>query len=86
MSRKNENCQIISISGLDTQALIHKLHYTKTNENVKTLVMHVGVVNCKNGYTVTKRIWQEIGDAAKKCFPNASISFSSILPLKNEPV
>ncbi|KAK7461595.1 hypothetical protein BaRGS_00038639, partial [Batillaria attramentaria] len=79
-----DKCQVISISGLDRAGLLKRLRCMEPTDVVTTLVLHIGINDCKRGYLLAKKSWRDIISAARRCFPAAEIYMSSILPMNTE--
>ncbi|KAK7479439.1 hypothetical protein BaRGS_00029356, partial [Batillaria attramentaria] len=80
MAVSTEKTQVISISGLDRAGLIQRLNGTEPNTKVKTVVVHVGINDCKRGRVLAKTAWRGVINSTKRCFPQATIFMSSVLP------
>ncbi|KAK7497602.1 hypothetical protein BaRGS_00011242, partial [Batillaria attramentaria] len=80
----SDKCQVISISGLDRAGLLKRLRCMEPTDVVTTLVLHIGINDCKRGYLLGKKSWRDIISAARRCFPAAEIYMSSILPMNTE--
>ncbi|KAK7483270.1 hypothetical protein BaRGS_00025437, partial [Batillaria attramentaria] len=80
----SDKCQVISVSGLDRAGLLNRLRCMDPTDVVTTLILHVGINDCKRGYLLGKKSWRDIISAATRCFPAAQIYISSILPLNTQ--
>jgi hypothetical protein len=80
MSVTHEETQVISVSGLNRSGLIQRLNETEKQTNIKTVVLHIGINDCKRGYVIGKNAWRSVVNAVRRCFPQATILMSSVLP------
>ncbi|KAK7480000.1 hypothetical protein BaRGS_00028733, partial [Batillaria attramentaria] len=80
----SDKTQVVSVSGLDKASLLNCLRNTDPTDTVTTLVLHVGVNDCKRGFVIGKKGWNSIITTAKRCFPKAAIYMSSILPTNTQ--
>ena len=78
----------ISVSGLAVHELCHWLANIPKCPNVIQCVIHVGINTCGiTSTSVPECEWSSLIKLAKKTFPNADISLSSIIPPKSgEPI
>lgn len=84
MNIDNERSQVLSLSGLDREQLIELLKGTAIHPNVTTVVLHVGINDCKRGGVLGKGAWRSIIAHTRRCFPKARLIMSSILPHRDQ--
>ena len=72
--------QKLCVPGMKAKDMLHWMEEQDTNANILQVVIHVGLNDCRNEDNI---IWSEIIACAKRIFPKASVSFSSILPVRN---
>jgi hypothetical protein len=84
MAVDSEQCQVLSVSGLDRATLLESLRGTDPQPCVTTAVLHVGVNDCKRGRVLGVRAWRDIVGQARRTFPRARLLASSILPYRDQ--
>ena len=72
--------QKLCVPGMKAKDMLHWMEEQDTSANILQVVIHVGLSDCRNEDNI---IWSEIIACAKRIFPKASVSFSSILPVRN---
>ena len=84
----NSVCENISVSGLAVHEVSHWLANIPSYPNVIQCVLHVGINTCgRTATSVPESEWNSLFKLARKVFPNAEISMSSIIPPKSgEPI
>jgi len=80
MAVDKESTQVLSISGLDRTGLLAALKGTVRQPRVTTVVLHIGINDCKRGYTIGNGAWRNMITGLRRCFPAARLMLSSILP------
>lgn len=72
-------CQTICVPGLTVEDVIHWLRDIPTSPHIRQLTIHIGINSCfKN--VVTKYMWLELLTLLRKCFPQAKLFLSTIIP------
>ena len=84
----NSTCENISEPGLAVHEACHWLANIPACPNVIQCVFHLGINTCgRTSTSIPSSEWSSLIKLAKKVFPNAQISFSSIiLPRSGEPL
>ena len=72
--------QKLCVPGMKTKDMLQWMEKQDINPNILRAVIHIGLNDCQNEDNI---IWGEIIACAKRIFPQASVSFSSILPVLN---
>lgn len=80
----SEPTQVLALSGLDRASLLQTLKGTAPQPGVTTLVLHVGINDCKRGHVLGTTTWRSVLSACRRCFPKARILLSSILPHRDD--
>jgi hypothetical protein len=80
MSIDSEQAQVLPISGLDRPSLLAKLKNSRINKTITTIVLHIGINDCKRGFKLGAQTWHTIINHLRVCFPSARVFLSSILP------
>lgn len=82
MSVENQSTQVLSVSALDRSTLMAMLTGTNISYDLTTLVLHVGINDCKRGHVVGNKSWRLMISQCRGNFPKARILLSTILPLR----
>ena len=70
----------IAISGMKIHDLLQWLRHVPKSNQVKKVVVHVGINTCRSGITIEKELWNNLTTSIKNVFCNAQVYFSSIIP------
>ena len=71
----------VCVPGVTTRDLCAWVHSLPIMRSVKAVTLHVGINDCPAGQ-ISQKNWYELIALLKKVFPNASLSFRSIIPAK----
>eukprot|EP00745_Piridium_sociabile_P037788 TRINITY_DN68921_c0_g1_i3.p1 TRINITY_DN68921_c0_g1~~TRINITY_DN68921_c0_g1_i3.p1 ORF type:complete len:735 (+),score=104.85 TRINITY_DN68921_c0_g1_i3:264-2468(+) len=71
----------ICVPGLTVQDLVHWLRGQEKQDQVNTVIVHVGVNDCPAG-PIQPQQWHELINLCRSCFPSAYIAISSIIPAR----
>ena len=75
----SESLYKVCVPGVTTRDLCAWVHSLPIMRSVKAVTLHVGISDCPAGQ-ISQKNWYELIALLKKVFPNASLSFSSIIP------
>ena len=75
----SESLYKVCVPGVTTRDLCAWVHSLPIMRSVKAVTLHVGINDCPAGQ-ISQKNWYELIALLKKVFPNASLSFSSIIP------
>ena len=81
MAPHSDFVQKICIPGATTLDIQRWLSSQSTAPNIKIILMHIGVNDCPAG-PVSAEDWRELITLCDKVFPNAAVTFSSLIPAK----
>ena len=77
----SESLYKVCVPGMTTHDLCAWVHSLPIMCSVKAVTLHVGISDCPAGH-ISQNNWYKLIALVKKVFPNASLSFSSIIPAK----
>ena len=81
MALRSYMLQKINVPGISTIDLKEWLANTPPQEQIKAVVIHIGINDCPAG-PVSVQQWTDIIQLCHSSFPQAKIAFSSIIPAK----
>ena len=71
----------ICIPGITAYDVFYWLRTQNIQQGVKLVVIHVGINRCMRGNTILEDHWSRLITQAKKIFPDAHITMSSMIPV-----
>ena len=77
----SESLYKVCVPGVTTRDLCAWVLLLPIMRSVKAVTLHVGINDCPAGQ-ISQNNWYELIALLKKVFPNASLSFSSVIPAK----